>query len=563
MHMIVNKRSPVLDRVLAFAADRTLLIVLVLAAAVRLAAIVAFPSLHHPDENFQLFEQAHRIAFGYGVVPWEFRDGIRSPVLPYVLAALFRISEPVVGGPEGYLLVARAVLAAVSLLGVAAVYRMGERTSRTHALMAGVVAATWFELVYFAGRPLTEAVATTFLLVALSLASVPPQRLAFRRLVAIGFCLGLALMLRIHLAVGLLVVAAWVGRFDLRGRWAPMALGGLAPLVVFGVADWLYWGAPFSSYVAALRIDLFEGKASIYGVESPAYFFEQLNDIWAGALPAMAALILLRARASALWIMAALAIIACHMAIPHKEYRFVFPAFACLALVAAMGSADLIERIRRLPGPDRAGPALVGLGAALWVGTSAALAFAPGYMDELARIAQPDRGFVRARAGARSVRPAVLQRRLAHDRRLFASSSQRADVRARGRPGYRPGIDRRLQFRRVVARVPRRLLAAIHAAGLQRRRGRRRLHHEARRRVHARARSRGQCHAAPHRRVARPEVGERRPCLWRKRAPSPSQVGLACPTCAPFMAKSVKPDFAWGEGVPTSLNARARARFAA
>jgi hypothetical protein len=57
-----------------------------------------------------LFEQAHRIAFGYGVVPWEFRAGIRSPVLPYVLAALFWVSERVVGGPEGYLLVTRAVL---------------------------------------------------------------------------------------------------------------------------------------------------------------------------------------------------------------------------------------------------------------------------------------------------------------------------------------------------------------------------------------------------------------------------------------------------------------------
>ena len=41
------------------------------------------------------------------------------------------------------------------VLGVAAVYRMGRRTSPTHALMAGLVAATWFELVYFAGRPLT------------------------------------------------------------------------------------------------------------------------------------------------------------------------------------------------------------------------------------------------------------------------------------------------------------------------------------------------------------------------------------------------------------------------
>jgi hypothetical protein len=32
----------------------------------------------------------------------------------------------------------------------------------------------------------------------------------------------------------------------------------------------------------------------------------------------------------------ALVIIASHMAIPHKEYRFVFPVFACLALVLAV-----------------------------------------------------------------------------------------------------------------------------------------------------------------------------------------------------------------------------------
>jgi phosphatidylinositol glycan class B len=387
MHMIAPKRPAVLDRVrdalvVRARPDRTLLVLLALALLVRLAAIVAFPSLHHPDENFQLFEQAHRIAFGYGVVPWEFRDGIRSPVLPYILAGLFWLGERVLGGPEGYLLLARAALALTSLLGVAAVYRAARRTSATHAVMVGLVAATWFELVYFAGRPLTEAVATTVLLVALSLACLPPERLGFRRLAAIGFCLGLALMLRIHLAPGLLVVAVWSGGLDLRGRWYPLALGGLFPLLVFGAADWLFWGAPFSSYAAALRVDLIDGKASSYGVEGPGYYLSQLADIWAGVLPAMAALILLRLRASALWIAVALVIIASHMAIPHKEYRFVFPAFACLALVAAMGSADLIERMRALAGPGQARRALVAVGAALWVGTSATLAFAPGFKDE-------------------------------------------------------------------------------------------------------------------------------------------------------------------------------------
>jgi hypothetical protein len=374
MHTIVDKRPPALARARELAADKTLLILLALALLVRLAAIVAFPSLHHPDENFQLFEQAHRIAFGYGIVPWEFREGIRSPVLPYLLAGLFWLGDRIAGGPEGYLLLARAVLAALSLIPVAAVYRMGRRESPTHAVIAGLVAATWFELVYFADRPLTEAVATTFLITALAFASLPPAQLGFRRLVAIGFCLALALMLRVHLAPGLLVAAAWLGRRDLRARWLPMALGGFIPLAVFGVADWLYWGAPFASYAEALRVDLIDGKASSFGIEPADFYFGQLAALWAGALPIMAALVLMRLRASALWIAVVLVIIASHMAIPHKEYRFVFPAFACLALVAAMGSADLVERVRR--------PALVAGAAALWVATSASLAFAPGFSDE-------------------------------------------------------------------------------------------------------------------------------------------------------------------------------------
>src|SRR6202163_1083038 len=127
MPMIANKRPAILERVLALVADRTLLILLALAMLVRLAAIIAFPSLHHPDENFQLFEQAHRFAFGYGVVPWEFRDGIRSPVLPYTLAALFWLGERLFGGPEDYLLVARSALGAASLAGVGGGFPHGPR----------------------------------------------------------------------------------------------------------------------------------------------------------------------------------------------------------------------------------------------------------------------------------------------------------------------------------------------------------------------------------------------------------------------------------------------------
>ncbi len=39
--------------------------------------IRAYRNLAWPDEIFQTLEQGHRLAFGYGIIPWEFREGVR------------------------------------------------------------------------------------------------------------------------------------------------------------------------------------------------------------------------------------------------------------------------------------------------------------------------------------------------------------------------------------------------------------------------------------------------------------------------------------------------------
>lgn len=355
--------------------------ILALGLAVRVITIVAFPSLHHPDENFQLFEQAHRLAFGYGIEPWEFRDGIRSLVLPAALAGSFRFFALMGAGPRGYILGTRIALACLSLISVAAAYQTGLQRSRTHAILAGLVAATWFEFVYFSGRPLTEAVAANFLIVALCLASTPERRYTQARLLALGTCLGLCLMLRAHLAIGLFVIAVWVVRSEIIRRSAALALGAALPVAAFGASDWFAWGSPFHSYITAFRINVILDKASNYGIEPMYWYLQQMGAVWVGALPVLLYLIAIRRRSSALWILVATAIIASHALIGHKEYRFVFPAFACLILVAAMGSADLIERLGRHHGAKialRSGAVAV----VLWIATSASLAMAPGYFDQ-------------------------------------------------------------------------------------------------------------------------------------------------------------------------------------
>ena len=49
-----------------------------IALALRVAAALWSEHLSHPDEVFQYFEQAHRLVYGYGFLPWEYRFGVRN-----------------------------------------------------------------------------------------------------------------------------------------------------------------------------------------------------------------------------------------------------------------------------------------------------------------------------------------------------------------------------------------------------------------------------------------------------------------------------------------------------
>jgi hypothetical protein len=66
------------------------------------------------------------------------------------------------------------------------------------------------------------------------------------------------------------------------------------------------------------------------------------------------------------------------MLVQHKEYRFLYPALTCLLLLAAFGSAELLQRMR-LP------RAAIAVGALVWLGTSLALAVQPRYQALWAR----------------------------------------------------------------------------------------------------------------------------------------------------------------------------------
>src|SRR5579872_5069734 len=93
-----------------------ILLLAVCAGALAIRLIVAFesPNIAHPDQIFQVLEQAHRLAYGYGVVPWEFREGVRSWILPGLFAFIFKTSDFVFRVPGAYLIGAKVFLALLS-----------------------------------------------------------------------------------------------------------------------------------------------------------------------------------------------------------------------------------------------------------------------------------------------------------------------------------------------------------------------------------------------------------------------------------------------------------------
>src|SRR5580698_3158631 len=73
-------------------AMKSALVLLPIAAAPRIWTMISDQGVFWPDEIYQSIEQAHRLVFGYGMVPWEFRDGARSWVFPGLLAGAIKFA---------------------------------------------------------------------------------------------------------------------------------------------------------------------------------------------------------------------------------------------------------------------------------------------------------------------------------------------------------------------------------------------------------------------------------------------------------------------------------------
>jgi hypothetical protein len=318
-------------------------ILIILALTLRVGMALKFPNIFWADEIFQSLEPAHRLVFGNGIVTWEFRDGIRSWVLPGILAGVMHITASMGEGSTGYLIGVNIFLSLLSLSNILVTYLWGKKIGGTiTAFICTAICTIWFEFIYFSPKAFTEVVATHFLLPGIYL-GVQRNLFTTRSCLFLSGCLlGTSLALRIHLIPAIIFAVVYICKRGWQQKWLPMITGLIAPILLFGTVDAFTWSYPFQSFWLNIWVNLVEGRSQLYGV-SPWYeYFMFLFRSWSWlCIPIIILAIIGFHRIPILgWL--ALIIILSHSFLAHKEYRFIYPALPMLLILAGIGTCELI-----------------------------------------------------------------------------------------------------------------------------------------------------------------------------------------------------------------------------
>jgi hypothetical protein len=333
-----------------------LLLALSLAAGAVYRLYIAFTDdgIFWPDEIYQSLEPAHRLVFGYGLVPWEFIDGARNWALPGFVAFLLKLSWIFgLSEPRAYLGVVRVAFVALSVGSAYGAYRLALSSGAT-ALGAAAGAST-FALgalpLYFGHRAMSETASMLPVTFGLWLALRPDATRKW--LLWGGSLLGLAVLVRLQCGI---FAAGAVAVLLARRQWKSAltvlgVLGGWA--VLYGLLDKLTWGGWFHSAVKYIQFNLVEGRAAGWGTHPWHHLLTHLFTSMTGVAVVMAVSLLVCLRYARGLALIGIAFFALHSMTAHKEIRFIMPVLPLFA--ACVGIA-----VSRLP---RAVPVVVLCGA--------------------------------------------------------------------------------------------------------------------------------------------------------------------------------------------------------
>jgi hypothetical protein len=319
------------------------------ALVIRVSVALSFPNVYAPDEVFQFLEQAHRLVFGQGIVPWEFQVGLRSWLIPLLLAGPMALAHLFVPNPIFGLMVIRVLLCVASLSIVWCATKWGERFyGRQGALIAGLFSAFWPDLWLMAPHPLEEVLSADVLVPAVYLVEISRHGTNARQVAWAGLLLGITFSLREQLAPTIAVVGIFLCARDVK-RWCIAVPVAAIPVLCVGMLDWLTWGQPFRSFWLNPYLNVVLGVAKQdFGTSPSTFYLFMLVVDWLWALPFMIYLAWQGGRRLPVAATAAVVTLIVHSMIAHKEFRFILPAIGLIVPLAGVGIAGAAQGLSAL-----------------------------------------------------------------------------------------------------------------------------------------------------------------------------------------------------------------------
>lgn len=337
-----------------------------LAIGLLLRAYIVFTDdgINWPDEIYQSFEPAHRLVFGYGMVAWEYLEGARTWATPGFVAVWLWLCKLVgAESPSTYIHVTKLAFSALSIVAALGAYRLS-RTFGARELEASVAAAAWSLCalaLYFSPRAMSENLAAVCIVwgAALTLDERGPRWFG-------ASLLGFATIARLQSGV---VCVAIVGVLVVRAlrskQWRPTleVFGGLMLWAfIFGAWDAAAWkdvpsakyGGWFHSAFVYYRVNIVENRGAQWGTSAWGYYFQYLFSSMPGVTLVLAVSLLASVKRATSLVVVVLMFLALHLAVPHKELRFMIPilplACAFIGIALSQLSAGISPRLAAVVG---------------------------------------------------------------------------------------------------------------------------------------------------------------------------------------------------------------------
>lgn len=336
------------------------------ALVIRILAAIFSKGYIHPDEQYQSIEVAYNEVFGFGKLPWEFIDGARSWLYPYIVVVIFKIMIFFgASNIETILIGVRLFSGLMSMITVVVAYFFGKKLySKSVGIIASGFIAIWFDFIFWSTRTMTDSIAMNFFFLASYLVYCSIQkgnentekieRKFFTKKTIQSFfggiSVGLAFMFKFPVAVIGLPLFIWI---IVHKKWKELAFfsGAIILLVIVqGLIDLATWGSFLHSVFAFLDYNIFSGGAVTHGVDPFGTYAALLVDSYLEYFLIFLLFILIAIQKDKKTLYLGSIVVfylLIFTIIQHKEYRFILPIMALLVLLAAKGFTKYPQFIRK------------------------------------------------------------------------------------------------------------------------------------------------------------------------------------------------------------------------